>query len=208
MTEALAVISLIDKPTSFYQAWLHHEPSINSTGIGVRMTRNFLQIAANKSDKFPTREILDEDLRKALDSEGQEIMIFVMVKGAPVEISTYLSPLAEASPNIHGFVLVETGPLPAHLPLRPHPLLEPLLRPLPPFRPLGGPFTLSGEKLDLLSKLDAEHRKMMMSALLAGVDPELIGKPMDYSKAASDFSHNCFKTAQILSRGFDVSKLE
>jgi hypothetical protein len=206
MTEsrALAVIGLIDKPTSFYRAWLHHEPSINSTGVGVRMTRDFLQIAANKSDKFPTRVILAEDLRKALDSEGQEIMVFVIVKGTPVEFSTYASLRAEDARNIPGVVIVETDPLPLHSPLRPR---RPF-RPLPPFRPLDEPYILSGEKFDLLSKLDAEHRKMMMSALLAGVDPELISKPMDYSKAASDFSHDCFKTAQMLSGGFDVSKLK
>jgi predicted P-loop ATPase/GTPase len=54
---ALAVIQRVSPSLNFYEAWLHHRPTIRSKGVGIRSTKDLLQYEANESAQFPTNEI-------------------------------------------------------------------------------------------------------------------------------------------------------
>jgi hypothetical protein len=198
--KALGVLRRFYQEARIYHAWLYHEPSIHSFGIGVGLTKDFLQIAANQADNFPTRDISNQDIASALASEGDEVMLFFVIKGAKVELGRYAT--AHKTPDIPTVTFSESYPLATAE--SPGVVLPERRRPRIPPPPMLDPyFNFTGDKIEMLSILDREHQKMMVTALMAGVD-EFIVAPERHTQAAADFSRSCFDTAQILS-GFDIT---
>src|ERR1700722_1590818 len=99
MTEARA-LAVIQRLTSWigavpsqgiFESWLHHAPHVRAVGPGIEWTKDMLQVAVNKLDSFPANVGSATDIANALDTGGDEGMVFYIFEGADVTFGHKLS---------------------------------------------------------------------------------------------------------------------
>jgi hypothetical protein len=197
---ALAVIRRVADTSNFYEAWLHHRTTIRSTHVGVRSTKDWLQVAANMADDFPSQPVMAQDIESALATNGDEVMVFYVHKGGRIDVPEGLFYTDEG--------LVVT---PIEYPLEVRPPPTPLVHVPPiPLTPLLEPlYVLSDARLQALSALDFEHRKMVAAALATGIDVGDVAKvrrgadvavayPTQFKKVGAEFAAMCNVTRRVL----------
>jgi hypothetical protein len=202
-TRALSVIRRVEHPNGFYEAWLHHAPDINSNSFGIRLTKNLLQLAADHSDKFPTDVILPDDIEAALGTEGDEVMVFYITRGAGGSLE-YMQddPYFRIPQGREKFNPTIEPPV---LPLRPAPAR-------PPLPPLAmPPRAYTGDEIEYLAFLDTEYRKMVATMVVPGMDriftpdgqlsyPNPKFGKLQYEKIAEDFAEICGQAAMTFNK--------
>jgi hypothetical protein len=157
LDRALCVIRRVKHaPTGVYEAWLHHDPVIRVQCIGIGLTRDFLQAAVNALVPFPTNVGSPADLETALNTDGEEVMVFHVVQNRVVTVGSHLS---------------ESGAFVISSPPKPAPKIEPptepaipmVPKPRVPLPPIAKPFWPTDADTLCLGYLHDEHKKMIVS---------------------------------------------
>ena len=202
--KALAVIRRQSGTPNIYEAWLHHQPKISSRYVGIWMTKNLLQFAANQSKTFPVNPITSLDIEAALATEGSEVMVYYVIKGHSFELPTRKS-------NENYFIDIEEESSEEKVPAidRQLPPSSPPRPPLPPI--LEPPTPVTNEKLLAVSKMDIEYRRLVNGCAFAP-DPNAYGKATlkgvtakaeqptlvcDYDRIAEEFAASCSNAAKL-----------
>ena len=167
---ALAVIRHQGGETSIYEAWLYHRPEIRVSGPGVELTKMLLALAFSDLDDPLPEMISADDVAAALDSEGDDVMIFYAEK--PLLRSRH-DPIRIRVGPVDLERLVVAAPEPAPI----GPTIGPRSRRRPP--PQLEPKPLSATELECLATLNAIYHCELASLVVPGarakiwsLDPE------------------------------------